>query len=161
MDNSEKRKKDEEKLRMLLMRISEAPNTALYAINFYEETAKKEIEKYNKNKKEYKFQHINFFYNNDFMLPHISIPIFIMYLIENNYFNLINYMIKDKRTVKNFLKINIDILSDHIQKQTKLNQAFLNFYSIKEIQETLKIKCPREYQIVENRIKITNNIAIF
>ena len=62
----EEKKYNEEKLRMLLTRLTDAPESALYSIGFYEETAKKELEIYNKNKKNYKFQHMNFFYNNNF-----------------------------------------------------------------------------------------------
>ena len=45
----EEKKYNEEKLRMLLTRITDAPESALYSIGFYEETAKKELEIYNKN----------------------------------------------------------------------------------------------------------------
>lgn len=152
---------NEEKLRMLLTRITDAPKSALYSIGFYEETAKKELELYNKNKKNYKFHHLNFFYNNDFLSPHITIPIFIVFLIDNNHKNIINYMIKDKRTIRNFLEINNIVLKNHIKKQNKLNNAFLYFYSDKKIKENLKTKYPEEYKLIEDKIKLYETIKTF
>lgn len=157
----EEKKYNEEKLRMLLTRITDAPESALYSIGFYEETAKKELEIYNKNKKNYKFQHMNFFYNNNFLSPHITIPIFIVFLIDNNHKNIINYIIKDKRTVENFLKIDNIVLNNHIKKQNKPNEAFLKFYSDKKIQEGLKLKYPKEYGVVKNKIILHEKIKNF
>ena len=104
---------------------------------------------------------MNFFYNNDFLSSHITIPIFIVFLIDNNYKNIINYIIKDKRTIENFLKIDNIVLNNHIKKQNKTNEAFLKFYSDKKIQEGLKLKYPKEYEVVKNKIILHEKIKNF
>ena len=161
MYKDKEKKLNTEKLRMLLTRITDCHDSALYTINFHDEHAKKEIEEYNKDKLNYKFNPINFFYSNTLLEPHITLPIFIIFLIENNHKNFINYMIKDKRTIKNFLEIHNKTLNNHIKKQNKLNKAFLNFYSDKEVKENLKIKYPKEYKLIKNKIKLYENIKNF
>lgn len=127
-----------------------------------EEEIKNEITKFKESPDNYKFEHIQFIYDFEDLLPFCVFNILIIFSIKHNKLNFLEYLLLDKRVIGFETKYeDCSLIADYIECNLPVNQSLYNFFNNEHINKHIKEKQPELYDIAHKKINLLNIIQNF